>query len=388
MFLSANSAKNNGWMLKILISTNLEKELSYANHSSYKFRAFKISRDVYLLQDFLEELRSKTTLRKIKEPEVKEIQPIIDKRKISIYNTQKIYHSDGISFVTYPFSMNKKIYIIKTPKGTRNQFLYYYDGKKDFKLLKEVAFEYISSYGNNLIGIKIRKFPEFYVLDRNLRIVKKLHYRGVIFPKDVIKKGRAVYIHKKRYSRGDCAVEVLEEGKIRCYFTRVQSKEDELEEVAVADDTIFSMEDSCFYITFTYPDDGYIYLYRYKNNRKVEKISIPIEDGYSGMPKVWMRLDLMKRKIIYDITGVNGIYEGNNYLYIATGRNTIEKMEDKNLQDYLYVLSRDGKKYYGRIKLNNGTPVYYDKGSGYFYSAKIKIYPEIELWRWKVKIKK
>ncbi len=93
-----------------------------------------------------------------------------------------------------------------------------------------------------------------------------------------------------------------------------------------------------------------------------------------------------QRRIIYDIASVNGIYEGKKYLYIATGRNKIKKRKNMNLRNYLYVLSRDGRYYYGRIKLRHGTPVYYDRDTGWFYSVRLKTYFEKEIWRWKIRV--
>ena len=237
-----------------------------------------------------------------------------------------------------------------------------------------------------MVGVRIKKFPRYYILNKDFKRMKRFEHKGLIFPKDVVKKGDRIYFHKKRYRRGEPAVEIMERGEIKYYFNKTQSSKDELEDVAVMDDTVFGMGKDCFYISFTYPEDNFIRIYKYTDTGKIFEIKVNIEDEYFGVPKYWNNLVRFQRRTIYDIASVNGIYEGKKYLYIATGRNKIEKGIDTNLRDYLYILSRDGRYYYGRIKLRHGTPVYYDRDTGWFYSVRLKTYFEKEIWRWKVRV--
>jgi hypothetical protein len=385
-----------GFRYEILISSNLEKGLSMSNYVSYKYRLMGISMNVDLENMFLQGFRSKIKLRKIKESKIIKTTPVFKKKEIVLFDKKKIFYLQDKSFVSFPFKIGRKLFIIKniikmSEKPKKINFLLSYDGRTGFWESGKTEFDYISSYNDNIVGVKTRKFPEYYILNENFKIIKTLRHKGLIIPKDIIKKGNRVYIHKKRYKRGESAVEIMENGKTKYYFNRVQSVRDELEEVAVADDTVFSVGENSFYISFIYPKDNFIRLYKYEDRGKVFEIKINIEDEYFGMAKEWKNIMKLIRKGVYDIASVNGIFEGRKYLYIATGRNSIKKtrgrMIDERLSDYLYILSRDSKDYYGRIKLRYGTPIYYDRESGYFYSVKLKNYPEKEIWRWKILVR-
>jgi len=366
---------------RVLCSSNFQDKMNFPNFSSYNYRSIVISITVDVYSSFLENYKKSISLKIPVGKRIKKICPVKKNKDIIVlFDKKKIFYLQDKSFVSFPFKIGRKLFIIKniikmSEKPKKINSLLSYDGRTGFWESGKTKFDYISSYNDNIVGVKTRKFPEYYILNENFKIIKTLRHKGLIIPKDIIKKGNRVYIHKKRYKRGESAVEIMENGKTKYYFNRVQSVRDELEEVAVADDTVFSVGENSFYISFIYPKDNFIRLYKYEDRGKVFEIKINIEDEYFGMAKEWKNIMKLIRKGVYDIASVNGIFEGRKYLYIATGRNSIKKtrgrMIDERLSDYLYILSRDSKDYYGRIKLRYGTPIYYDRESGYFYSVKL-----------------
>ncbi len=387
-------AIDENFIYKLVVSSNIDKTLAQANHSSYNYRNYEISMAISFHRDILENLLKNIEIKQEEKDLIyKNIQTVLKEREFSLKNREKIYYSnEGRSRISYPFKVKNRVYFLKNTinfgKRSSGCSILLYKKGEGIDEVKDTVFNYISSWKDDIIGIMgawKKTFPYYYILNKDFKIIKKLRHRGLIFPKDIIKRGDKIYFHKKRYKRGEPAVEVWEKGKVRYYFTRVQSLRDEIEEVAVMDDTVFSLGDKCFYISFTYPKDNFIRIYRYGDSGKVSEIKINM-DEYFGVQKAWKNLDKLQRGI-YDIASVNGIFEGKRYLYIAVGRNTIDRGRDTDLSDYLYVLSRDGKYYYGNIKIRYGTPVYYDRDSGYFYSVKTKNYPVKEIWRWKLAIK-
>ncbi len=392
--ISLFGAIDKNFIYKLIVSSNIDKSLNYANHSSYNYRNYKITMTISFHRDIVENLLKNGEIKQEEKDLIyKNIRTVLEEREFSLKNREKIYYSnEGRSRISYPFKVKDKVYFLKNTidfgKKSSDYSIIFYKKGKGMDEVKDTAFNYISSFKEHIIGVMgawKKTFPYYYILDDNFKIIKKLRHKGLIFPKDIIKRGDKIYFHKKRYKRGEPAVEVWEKGKVRYYFTRVQSLRDEIEEVAVMDDTVFSLGDDCFYITFTYPKDNFMRIYKYKEDGKVSEIKVNI-DEYFGVQKAWKNLDKLQRGI-YDIASVNGIFEGKKYLYIAVGRNTIDRGRDTDLSDYLYILSRDGKYYYGNIKIRYGTPVYYDRDSGYFYSVKTKNYPVKEIWRWKIAIK-
>jgi hypothetical protein len=165
------------------------------------------------------------------------------------------------------------------------------------------------------------------------------------------------------------------------YFYKHQSEKNNLEEVAVMDDTVFGLDKKNFYITFTYPKHQIIlYVLGITNN---EKYVIDFDDDYYIDAK-WKDFNKLERYGIDEIISVNNIFTDNEYIFLSISKNRIKSKRDINTRDYMVVIDiREGVAY-DKIVMKYGTIVYYDNEKKYFYSLLKNTDNTARIYKWKL----
>jgi len=362
----------------------LNKSLMFVNNSSLSNRILNIAMPLALDRDCIKKYREHNKA-KIKNEEFKTIELSKQKGNIKIKNIKKVYEFTSNDILDYSqlFIINGDVCMIKRDynnekfKRTKNKIIFL---EKKHKV-SYTDIDYINpSY--NLLGMKFKNKNTVFTLNNKFEIIKTIKLKGNNLIKDIFKKRNKIFIHRKRYIQGEHSVEVLNGNKIYRYFYIHQSKNNNIEKIAVMDDTVFCLGENRFYITFTYPKHKIIiYAYgQYEN----EKYIINFDDNYY-MNDDWVNYNKLKRKGVDEIVSVNNIIEVGDYTYIFISKNSIKNKENIYMGDYMVAINIKKRVLYNKINLKYGTPVYYDKIKQNFYSLKNRS-DFSELYKWQLSI--